>query len=143
MTGFDGKRVFVDTAPFIYLLEDNDLYIEKMTSIFGQFIGHGVSLLTSAITIEEYLVHPYRTQQPEKEAAFFDFLRDARIHIIPVDADIARTAAKIRATHRSFKAMDSLQLASAVHWGCNGFLTNDKRLRSFEGTHCLIVDELA
>ena len=141
MTGFDCESVFVDTAPFIYLLEDNDHYIEKMQFIFNYLIENSVSLFTSAITFEEYLVHPYRTRQIEKETAFLEFIQDANIHVIPVDIAIAKKAAKIRAKHPSFKAMDAMQLAAAMQCGCDGFLTNDKQLQSFAGITCLLVDE--
>ena len=62
MTGFEYTRIFVDTAPFIYLLEDNEHYIAKMQNIFTRLVENNISLFTSAITFEEYLVHPYRTQ---------------------------------------------------------------------------------
>lgn len=142
MTGSDFTRIFVDTAPFIYLLEDNEHYIAQMQDIFGGFIAKGIPMLTSTITFEEYLVHPYRTHQPQKETAFLDFIQDANIRVITIDVDIAKAAAKIRAEHHSFRAMDALQLAAAVQWKCDGFLTNDKQLRSFTGTTCLLVDEL-
>lgn len=138
----DSARIFVDTAPFIYLLEDNEHYIAKMQDIFGRFMAKGVYLFTSTITFEEYLVHPYRTHQAQKENAFLDFVQDANIRVIAIDVDIAKAAAKIRAEHPSFRAMDALQLAAAVQWGCGGFLTNDRQLRSFTGTTCLLVDEL-
>lgn len=138
----DCTRVFVDTAPFIYLLEDNEHYIVKMQDIFERLIANDIPLLTSTITFEEYLVHPYQTLQPQKERAFLDFIQDAHIRVITIDEDIAKKAAKIRAEHHSFKAMDALQLAAAVHWRCDGFLTNDKRLRQFTEVTCLLVDEL-
>ena len=141
MTGFEYTRIFVDTAPFIYLLEDNEHYIAKMQNIFTRLVENNISLFTSAITFEEYLVHPYRTQQMEKEAAFLDFIQDADIRFITIDVDVAKAAAKIRTKHRSFKAMDALQLAAAVQWGCDAFLTNDKQLQTFTGIKCLLVDE--
>lgn len=140
-TGFDCNRIFVDTAPFIYLLEDNEYYIVKMQDIFGTLIASGVPLVTSVITFEEYLVHPYRTHQTEKMTAFFDFVHDASIQVINIDKDIAKQAAKIRAEYRSFQAMDALQLSTAVQCRCDGFLTNDKRLRQFSEVKCLLVDE--
>ena len=142
MTEFDCRRIFVDTAPFIYLLEDNEYYIEKMKRIFERLIASEVMMFTSTITFEEYLVHPYRTQQFLKVQAFVDFIKDVNVHVITIDTVIAKIAAQIRAEYHSFKAMDALQLASALQWRCDGFLTNDKRLRSFTEIHCLLVDEL-
>lgn len=112
-----------------------------MEEIFGQLIADNVPLVTSTITFEEYLVHPYRTKQAEKAQAFFDFVEDANIEVININKDIAKLAAHIRADYLSFHAMDALQLATALKCNCDGFLTNDKRLRSFTKTKCLIVDE--
>ena len=77
----------------------------------------------------------------EKETAFFDFIQDANIQVVPINLTVAKAAAKIRAEHPSFKAMDALQLATAVQYSCDSFLTNDKQLQSFNGMDCLLVDE--
>lgn len=52
-------------------------------------------------------------------------------------------AAKIRAKYKGFKAMDALQLATAMISDCDLFLTNDKQLRRFDGLPILVVDDLS
>jgi len=57
MTEF--KRVFVDTAPIIYYLENSPLYMEAMGRFFTECITEKVQIVTSAVTVEVYLVYPY------------------------------------------------------------------------------------
>ena len=64
------------------------------------------------------------------------------IEVVPIDVEIAKKAAKIRAEYKAFKAMDSLQLATACVKQCDVFLTNDYQLRQFKETKCITVGEL-
>lgn len=47
------KRVSIDTAPFIYFLEQNAQYFEKAKDFFLQCFENGIEMITSTITIEE------------------------------------------------------------------------------------------
>ena len=50
-------------------------------------------------------------------------------------------SAQIRAKYKSFKSMDSLQLACAIMSGCDVFLTNDRQLRQITEIQCILLDE--
>ncbi len=63
MTEF--KRVFVDTAPIIYYLENSPLYMEAMGRFFTECMKEKVQIVTSAVTVEEYLVYPYSSGKME------------------------------------------------------------------------------
>lgn len=98
--------------------------------------------VTSVITIEEYMVFPYRNNQLQYIELFERLLQSLEIEVIPIDRRIARKAAKIRAEYKSYRSMDSLQLAVAPLAGCDMFLTNDKQLKSFKEQNCVLIDEL-
>lgn len=53
----DFKRVFVDTAPIIYYLENSPLYSEAIKRFFIMCIEKNIHVVTSAITVEEYLIY--------------------------------------------------------------------------------------
>ena len=53
----DFKRVFVDTAPIIYYLENSPLYSGAIKRFFIMCIEKNIHVVTSAITVEEYLVY--------------------------------------------------------------------------------------
>lgn len=139
-----GSKFFIDTAPYIYQLEGShdDIFAKRIRAFFKREYKARSSLVTSTITFEEYLVHPYRDRDYECIARFQKFIRDTQTEVLYIDEEIAARAAKIRAEYNSFKAMDSLQLATACESGCYVFLTNDKRLKQFKDMEVLLVEEL-
>ena len=139
MTGYE--KVFLDTAPLIYFLDDDVNFGQKAKSVFEEVLSNGKTIVSSAITCHEYLVFPYRTHNQEKIDVFFEFTDACGIELISISAKIAETASKIRAEYKEFKAMDSLQLAVAVETGCDVFLTNDKQLKQFTGIKCITLEE--
>ena len=100
-----------------------------------------MSFVSSDITIAEYCVRPYKSNNLLLIHALEGFMRDARIEIVHISWKIATRAAHIRAEYSSFKAMDSLQIATAIESRCDLFLTNDKQLRQFEGMKCVTLDQ--
>ena len=77
-----------------------------------------------------------------KIRAYKTFLQDSHILKISIGEDIAEKAAQIRAAYQGMKIADSLQLATAIIYGCDVFLTNDKQLRQVEEIKIQLVDDL-
>ena len=136
------KKIFLDTTPIIYFLDVDVNYAEKVENLFSDFLEAESQMITSAITCTEYLTYPYRTGNLEKIDAFFEFMSDCDISMCPIDVDIAKKAAQIRAEYKDFKTMDCLQLATACVQECDLFLTNDKQLHQFKEIKCVTMDEL-
>lgn len=141
VTTTECKKVFLDTAPIIYFLDDHFVYGEKAALIFDQFLLLGSKMFTSVITAEEYLVYPMRDNNWEKVDVFFQFRDFYKIDLVPISLEIAKKAASIRAKYPSFKSMDALQLAVAVIMDGDLFLTNDKQLKQFNEIPCITIDE--
>ena len=135
------KKVFLDTTPLIYFLDDDIHFGLKARQIFEEILYNDRLLLTSVLTCMEYLVHPYRTNNQAKIKACADFLNDCHIPVLSINLEIATRAAQIRAAYKDFKSLDALQLATACVYGCDAFLTNDKQLRQFREIHCLTIDD--
>lgn len=139
MTEFN--KIFIDTAPFIYFLDNDVVYGNKVKNLFENLLNNNKQMVTSVVTCEEYLVYPYRMGNKEKEDVFFEFINDCCIEPININVDIAKIAAQIRANYTGFKGMDSLQLAVALYSNCDVFLTNDRQLRQFSELRCVTIDE--
>lgn len=139
MNGY--KRIFLDTSPLIYFLDENSAFKPNMDKIFYEILNKGSKLITSAITVEEFLVYPYRKEDFSAIQSFHNFIKDKKISVLKIDVNISIEAAKIRAEYRHFKAMDALQLAAAICSGCDLFLTNDKQLKHFDKISCVTVEE--
>ena len=136
------SKVFLDTTPIIYFLDEDVNFGNKVENILSEILESRKEMVTSTITCMEYLTYPHRTDNVEKVDAFFDFVSGCNIAIYSIDMEIAKKAARIRAEYRYFKAMDALQLATACITGCDLLLTNDKQLRQFEEIKCITVEEL-
>ena len=137
----DFRKIFIDTAPIIYYLQNSELYYNNMKAFWNKY--DECDYVTSAITVTEYLTYPYRQNALEMVESFYAFINDMDIRVKEVDVRIAEKAAQIRAEYKFFKTMDSLQLATACIMGCDLFLTNDKQLRQYKEIKCITVDELA
>lgn len=139
------NKAFIDTAPFIYFIEkdeNNPHYFEKVKNFLIKGYENDVEFVTSVITIEEYMVFPYRNNQPKYIELFDRLIHSLGIKVVDIDNQIARKAAEIRAEYKAYRAMDSLQLAVACLTGCDLFLTNDKQLKGFREQKCIVVDDL-
>lgn len=134
------SKIFLDTAPFIYLLDNDENFGDKTNRILSSFVRQNNKLVSSVITCTEYLVVPYRANNRPSINAFWEVIKDCPIDLYPITQPIAEKAAEIRAAYK-FRTMDSLQLAVACMEGCDLFLTNDKQLQKFQEIPCITVEE--
>lgn len=138
----DFKRIFIDTAPFIYYLENNTLYFDRIKLFFEMCYRKKIEIVTSAITVEEYLVYPYSNNKTELIDNFYNFFSYMGIEVVSIDEEIAKQAAMIRAEYKDFKAMDAIQIATALVSQCDIFFTNDKQLRQEKALTCITMDDI-
>lgn len=138
----DFNRVFIDTAPIIYFLENSSLYMESMERFFAKCVKEHKQIVISALTVEEYLVSPYSNGQMEYVDNFKRFIKYMDVEVVDIDATIAERGAKIRGQYKNFKAMDSLQIAAAVVGKCDVFFTNDKQLRQEKELPCITMEDI-
>jgi len=136
------KRIYIDTSPYIYYLEKNPLYKDKVKAFFIDNYNSGNEFVTSAVTLEEFAIVPYREKNQKLLDDFDMFVEDTGTEILDITKPIAKKAAEIRAYYSKFKAMDALQLAAAIISDCNVFLTNDKQLRQFKEMQVLTIDDI-
>lgn len=135
-------RLGVDTAPFIYYIEENPIYLARVAPIFLAADAAQITLVTSAITVSEVLIHPLRLGVDNLRDEYLDlFLHSANLEIQSIDTEVAQRAAELRVNH-NVRLPDALQIAVALHAGCTAFLTNDRQLSRVSDLRILIVDDL-
>ena len=140
MTGY--KRIYLDTAPVIYLIENNGEYYNKLVSSIIKWNRDGCGFFTSVITRAEFCVHPYRTGRYDLIKAYDDMLNELKVNVIGIDDTVADTAARLRGKYSFFKSMDTLQISASMRCMADVFLTNDKQLRQCSETRILLISEL-
>ncbi len=137
-----GRAVGIDTAPFIYFIEENPRNLEIVNPFFESLDRGDFSGITSTVTLLEVLTHPYRQQSSQLVQQYKDILLSSE-HLVtlPLSADIAERAAWLRAD-RNVSTPDAIQLATALYAKAVFFLTNDARLPSMRNLRLLTLDNL-
>lgn len=115
----DFKKVFVDTAPFIYFIEkdvNNPQYHEKVKAFFKYGYDNDRKFVSSVITVEEYFVFPYKNRIYSFIDKFNRLVAITDMEMVEINQEIAEKAAQIRAEYKGFKAMDALQLIEGEYY---------------------------
>ena len=121
-------RIFIDTAPLIYLCEGTEKQNQSVSTQLGQWLEAERILGSSTITLLELLVVPFRENNKRLALKYRTLLHDLLSEpLIPLDETIAESASFYRAEY-GFKTPDAIQLATAVQHGYDVFYTNDRKL---------------
>lgn len=119
-------RLYVETAPLIYYVEQNPDYVAKMDAVIDAIERSSIDAVSSVITLTEVLSQPMKLGNSNLEQEYRDILLNSRgFRLLPISAQIAEAAAGLRARH-NLRTPDALHIAAAVDAGCDAFLTNDK-----------------
>ena len=125
--------VAVDTAIFIYFIEEHPRFLPAIVPLFREAAQGTRELMTSALTLLEVLVVPYRAGNRLLAARYEALLTRSRgIRLVDVSRDQLRAAAQLRAA-TGVKTPDALQLVAAIGSGCTVFLTSDRRIPPVPG----------
>ena len=136
-----GKTVGLDTAPLIYFIEENPVYIETVRVFFEAMNRGDFSVVTSTVTLLEVLVHPLRTNNRELAAEYRDILLNSELLTLEVSSAIAEQAANLRAAY-NIRTPDAIQISAALTAGATHFFTNDIRLPKIPSIQILSLDSL-
>jgi predicted nucleic acid-binding protein len=128
-----GSRVFVDTAPFIYLFEGHPVLAERYAGLFDAADRGALHLITSVVTVTEVLTGPYKAGLGALAHQYERTL--ARYEVVPVTLAVASLAARLRSEYRLPPA-DAMQLACALEANAVAFVTHN---RDFIGVDVLRV----
>jgi predicted nucleic acid-binding protein len=136
------QHLYIETVPFIYYVEDNLNYSDKVEHILDLTVNQNITLFTSVITLAEALTKPLKTGDTVVEQAYRTlFQQSHNLTLLPVTLAIAETTASLRARY-NLRTPDALHLATAINQQCEAFLTNDLSLRRVTKLRVLVLDEL-
>lgn len=126
------KRVYCDSVILIYFLDHVGQFNVQARSHLAAIRAAGDKIIISDLVRLEYRVAPLFLKDAAKLTAFDQFCQLPEIEFVPLNRAVYDLASEIRAAEK-FRLGDSLHLATAVHGGCDSFLTNDRRLSKFAG----------
>lgn len=120
-------RVYLDSAPVIYLVEQVQPYVELVRT---RLSGQDVQVVASHLTRLECRVKPLRDRDEALLRNFDRYFDAAVAEVVELSRAVVDLATNIRAEYR-FSTPDAIHLAAALWGRCDIFLTNDHRLTRF------------
>ena len=133
----DGATVLVDTAPWIYLLQDHSEFAPRFDGHFAEAEEGRIELALSTITLAEILTGPYKAGEVALAKRYEKALNSYQV--LPFSAAVAIQASQLRAQY-GLKPPDAAQLATALDMGAAALVTHDRDFSSVQGLPILYGD---
>lgn len=131
----EGATVLVDTAPWIYLLEDHAEFASRFVGLFEAAERGQIQLALSTVTLAEVLTGPFKAGQTALAKRYETAL--GAYQVVPLSAAVASLAAQLRVQYR-LKLPDAVQLASALQIGASALVTHDRDFSAVQGLPVLM-----
>ena len=133
--------VAIDTAVFIYFLEEHPRFLPLVEPLFREIDEGRRKGFTSSLTLLEVLVVPYRAGDLGLVRRYEALLTGNRgIHMVEIDRGHLHAAALLRARYR-LRTPDAIQIAAALVGGCKAFVTNDRDFPDIPGLRILQLSD--
>ena len=140
MTEFERfTRIYVDTNIWIYYLEANEAFGQKVDAVLDRANDANATLVTSEIAVAECLVQPSRKKNAAAIALYEEFFDEGSVEITKLDGALARRAA-LASRELGLKLIDSIHYLSAREAGCAYLLTADTRFKSTDSITVIGLD---
>jgi predicted nucleic acid-binding protein len=126
----EGALLLIDSAPIIYVLEDHPKFASRFEPLFEAHAAGRLRFAVTTVTIAEVLTGPMKASDEALAQRYRAILESWRP--VPLDVDIAESAARLRASLRLGLA-DAVQAASALAINAAALVTHDRdfsRVRS-------------
>jgi predicted nucleic acid-binding protein len=132
----------LDAGVVIGFLDGRDAHHGAANSALREARDRNDRLMLPASALAEVLVGPFRAGA-NAVATVRGLVARVPLQIAALDAEMALTAARLRARHRSLKFPDALVIATAVHLEADRLVTTDRGwpTRSKLGLHA-VIDEI-
>lgn len=131
----------LDTAVFIYYIEENPRYLSLVSPLFQAIDAGHLKAVTSAVTLLETLVVPYRRGHSRLARRYEDLLTRSRgLFLVDLERPLLRAAAQLRSVS-GLRTPDALQLTAALTQACTAFLTNDRDFPDYGGLNVLLLED--
>ena len=141
--------VYLDTAPIIYLIQEDPKYFPLVKIIFEKIDQGYVSAISSFLTLIEVLEKPLEHKDYALARQYTDLMTQSSCFTLyPVERTVAEKAAELRAKYRQFKQVvnfptpDAIQIATAISFDAQLLITNDRQYKNVKELEVLVLDDL-
>jgi predicted nucleic acid-binding protein len=126
----DEALLLIDSAPIIYTLERHPTFGPYFQPLFDAHAAGKLRFAVTTVTIAEVLTGPFKARKNDLAWRYRMVLDSWRV--IPLDVDIAQSAARSRA-ETGLRLPDAIQLASAVAINAFALVTHDRDFSAVRG----------
>ena len=120
----EGQDVYFDTSPLIYFLDRVEIFFDISLLFFQAIESNLFQPFSSDLCMAEMLVKPLRLKDNQRTTIIKNFFDSGYFRVLSHDKQVFELAAHIRAKQQ-LKMVDALHAATAIHHGCQFFLTSD------------------
>lgn len=140
------NRICIDAQTFIYFIEENLQYIQKVEPIFQEISEGNIIGVSSYLSLLEVLVKPIEQGNTEIAYLYRDLmLSSAYLKLYPLDDEVAEIAATLRAKYSGngfkIRTPDAIQIATGILAEADVFITNDKKLKQISEIEVIVLGE--
>lgn len=136
------RSIFIDTAPIIYYIEAHPQFGPLAQEVVVAFQSGSLQAFTSVLTLLEVLPKPIAKGEDALSKKFSDFLKYGKnFTLVEISTNIAELAGELRGKYSFLKAIDAIQLATAITIKSDIFLTNDIKLKQFREIEVVILKD--
>lgn len=136
------NTIFVDTAPIIYYIEAHPHFGPLAKEVVDTFQSGVLIAFSSVITLAKVLPKPVQRGREDLARKFAEFLRKGRnLNLIEISADIAEKAGRLRGEYPVLRALDAIQLSTALEMEVDAFVTNDNKLKRMKEVKVLVLKD--
>ena len=119
----DGALVLVDSAPIIYVLDQNPKFASRFRPLFERQSAGEILFAVTTVAIAEVLTGPLRVGEEALAKRYRAAMESWQV--VNLTADIAESAARFRAS-LGLKMADAIQVASAIAVNADALVTHDR-----------------
>lgn len=139
----EAHRIHIDPIVIAYHLLGISPYVDLTTLLFAGIHAETIRAQTSALSVYQLLVEPYRKGEEELALRAFKYLgSQPGLEIVPVTARIARQAAEVKA-RLGGSPERAVQLATALLGGSRAYLAIKSSLRRIAGMEIINLEDFA
>lgn len=118
--------IHLDAGVIIGFLDGNDTHHHAARGVLAHALRTGDRLAMASSALAECLVGPARRGETEVRTVR-NMIERLPITIVALDTEIATTAARLRAAHRSLRLPDALVIATAIEDASDQLITTDRK----------------
>ncbi len=141
-SAIQGKRVFFDSAPLIYYIEEHPHFSRVAQELFEALDRGTAQGVTTVLTVVEVLTKPYRDGREDIAREYREVLAEAvGVAICPIDGELCDQAARLRAKYQWLRTPDAIQVACALQHKANLIVTNDERWKRLTEIPVIVLSD--